>query len=274
MLINTELGGMFVAGVMLGQVVLLGIWLALVSIPLPQRVVGVAFAAALLWLISCSVLRFGPEAQYQYLKPIVFPLLLLEIVFGTLASWVFFAGVRRWLHWRIVQDSHGVYGANASRFSLRHLMIGTAMTCLVLAFARIVLPPVEAMWPTADSEIDLYGLGIGHLIALAILVLNLLFLLPCLAILFLTMESRTWRSTLGVTVAVALISVGVKMLIEVVAARALLNWDAPGLMLGITNINAAQFVVIMVTLFALGPLGWRFAKIGTSSSSKSTAPFA
>jgi hypothetical protein len=239
-------------GLIVGQVVLLGLWLALAALPLLSRVLGALLAGAVLWICLVASAR---SPYIPDLAPLV--VLAIEIVVGTLLTWGCIGPLARWLRWRIV-GHHGGAEMNPRHFHLRQLLIAIGVVGVLLGVVRAMFPRGVVYFEISHRM--WVELIISQAIGIGAFLVNLLGIAGGLAIVVRLAHDRSLAHDIAVGLFLPPCLAFLMTIPEVVVAGLMMGpfgFDRLPLLL---TINSAQAVAISLTLIALRRLGFSFER--------------
>lgn len=153
-----ELAICSVLGLLVGEICLIGIWLAFGSQPLMLRFF---LSLGALFALTC-LLIIGFYCFDEHNMPAEIPLIILGIPFVFIGMMCFPLGLVRWKTKRVISRNVAQQDIEAGQFGIRHLLIVTALTSVLLVLGQNTFPKKEfeggAPWLEILGFISVYML--------------------------------------------------------------------------------------------------------------------
>ena len=231
---------MILLGICAAQVDLIAVWAVLGAGRWIIRLPTAFCLATSMWLGLVWGNRIAVPGSFDAEEA----LQLGEVLLGSL----FAVQVPLWIariafHWRLkTPRNQAAAGISDNQFQIFHVMLGTSLIAVALAFGRAALPPGELRLIPLDRQLVV--------LLPAIIICNFVITMPCIRVAF-----ARW-SVVFVSLILGIIYVLVVSALEITTLLAILGPAPNDVWWGITSFNLGQWLTVFGTLLLLRKIGF------------------
>jgi hypothetical protein len=239
-------------GICVAQVNLIAIWAALAPGRVLLRLPWSICLAAVMWYAIVLGSRFhglgGYRASYGRSIDMGDAIVLgLIILVGVVVLQIPLWAMSRWFAWRLLPPTGAEFSRdNEQQFNLKHMIVGTLLASLLLGLGRVILPTDDWSMPRLDRELTA--------IIPAILIVNLLVVVPCIWVAFL--RKRIFAARLVAW----LVAATIVSILEVAILSAILGPPPSDVWATFVLFNVTQGLAVIGVLLVLRAAGFRLER--------------